>query len=256
MVRLFFFIKVFFFLIINNCYSAPNFIAHAAGGINGHTYTDSVVAFKNSILLGFKYIELDLQLTADNKLFALHEWEDLIKLEKSNLVISRINKVRELHKNNQLKEKDLIEINKYLTYPIILEKDIMYFLKNYPDIYIVTDKIQNYKKLENFFYGYTHRVYIEINNKLNYVISLFYNIENRMLFIKNLNFKNQFFLGLFKVRNVVTSYDYLSKKNFLQKLENIKKKQLRIFIFTINDRENFLKIKNIADFIYTDFLKP
>ena len=86
-------------------------------------------------MLGFKYIELDLQLTADNKLFALHEWEDLIKLEKSNLVISRINKVRELHKNNQLKEKDLIEINKYLTYPIILEKDIMYFLKNYPDIY-------------------------------------------------------------------------------------------------------------------------
>ena len=42
------------------------FIAHAAGGINFDTYTNSVEALEKSIDNGYRLIEIDLMETSDN----------------------------------------------------------------------------------------------------------------------------------------------------------------------------------------------
>ena len=52
-----------------------NFIAHAGGGINGLTYTNSVNAIEQSILNNFKLIELDLLITEDKMIIASHDWK-------------------------------------------------------------------------------------------------------------------------------------------------------------------------------------
>lgn len=55
-------------------YCPGELIAHAAGSIDGHTYTNSLEALEKSIADGFKYIELDLSVTSDGKVVAVHDW--------------------------------------------------------------------------------------------------------------------------------------------------------------------------------------
>lgn len=50
-------------------------IAHAGGGISGHTYTNSFQAMDHNYELGFRYFEIDFSWTTDNQLVCLHDWE-------------------------------------------------------------------------------------------------------------------------------------------------------------------------------------
>ncbi|MBB6672022.1 phosphatidylinositol-specific phospholipase C/glycerophosphodiester phosphodiesterase family protein [Cohnella nanjingensis] len=50
------------------------FIAHALGGIDGFSYTNSYEAFMNSYLMGYRLFEADLILTSDGELAARHDW--------------------------------------------------------------------------------------------------------------------------------------------------------------------------------------
>ncbi|MEM6783472.1 MAG: glycerophosphodiester phosphodiesterase family protein [Bacteroidota bacterium] len=52
-------------------------VAHAGGGLDGQTYTNSMEALDQSIARGFVYIELDLLFTTDGYLVCLHDWNDL-----------------------------------------------------------------------------------------------------------------------------------------------------------------------------------
>lgn len=52
------------------------YIAHGGGEIEGHQKTNSKEAILNSILHDIQYIEVDLGMTSDGFLVALHDWED------------------------------------------------------------------------------------------------------------------------------------------------------------------------------------
>ena len=54
-----------------NIHDKEFFIAHAAGGIENYTYTNSKEALLNAIENGYKYIELDLYLTTDSQVVCL-----------------------------------------------------------------------------------------------------------------------------------------------------------------------------------------
>jgi glycerophosphoryl diester phosphodiesterase len=57
----------------------PNFrplrVAHAGGGINGETYTNSLEALDHNIKKGFSYFELDFSFTKDRRLVCIHDWQ-------------------------------------------------------------------------------------------------------------------------------------------------------------------------------------
>ena len=57
----------------------PNFrplrIAHAGGGINGKTYTNSLEALDYNLTKGFSYFELDFSFTKDRQLVCIHDWK-------------------------------------------------------------------------------------------------------------------------------------------------------------------------------------
>ncbi len=51
-------------------------IAHAGGSIGNHVYTNSREAVLQSVRNGYKYIELDFQLTSDSQLVCMHSAND------------------------------------------------------------------------------------------------------------------------------------------------------------------------------------
>lgn len=51
-------------------------MAHAFGGMNGKTYHNTMPAFKNGIKNGYKYFEVDLSYTTDQRLVLCHGWTE------------------------------------------------------------------------------------------------------------------------------------------------------------------------------------
>lgn len=51
------------------------FIAHAGGGINGQKYLNSLEALNQNYSQGLRLFELDLKLTSDGFIVAVHDWE-------------------------------------------------------------------------------------------------------------------------------------------------------------------------------------
>ncbi len=78
--------RVLFLLIVGLLLSAcggkqalewmPELIAHAGGEIDGYVYTNSREALEKASAEGYRYIELDLQYTADSVLVAAYSWAD------------------------------------------------------------------------------------------------------------------------------------------------------------------------------------
>ncbi len=54
---------------------ASRFVAHAGGSVDGKTYTNSLQALDRNYALGHRVFELDFDLTSDQKLVAIHGWE-------------------------------------------------------------------------------------------------------------------------------------------------------------------------------------
>jgi len=57
----------------------PRRVAHAGGGINGKTYTNSLEALDHNIKNGFSYFELDFSFTKDRRLVCIHDWQPNFK---------------------------------------------------------------------------------------------------------------------------------------------------------------------------------
>ena len=53
----------------------PYVIAHAMGGIDGSTYTNSLEAFQQNYAKGHRLFEIDLHFTSDGKLVLWHSWD-------------------------------------------------------------------------------------------------------------------------------------------------------------------------------------
>lgn len=51
-------------------------VAHAGGGVDGMTYTNSYQALDSSFKRGFRYFEIDLDFTADKQLVCIHDWDE------------------------------------------------------------------------------------------------------------------------------------------------------------------------------------
>lgn len=112
----------------------PILIAHAGGGIDGHTYTNSLEALELAIKNGFKYIELDLIETLDGHIVAAHDWNMFHKMTGGSggepLTLHEF-KQRKIH--GKYTPLTYAEINDYFT--------------RYNHLVLVTDKISNYELL-------------------------------------------------------------------------------------------------------------
>ena len=221
-------------------------IAHAGGGIDGQTYTDSREAVEASISKGFKFIELDLLLTTDNALVAGHDWKELNRLlglsgeEPRNLA--------------EVKERRIL--NKYTPLDAQGINDI--FLKH-PDVYLVTDKLDDFEQLTAQLTIPRNRLLVEVFSYTDYVKALLRGINYPMLcFWKKekfdrLRYKLLFALG--RIRMITIPAKIIPEAE--KELSALLKSGVKIFAFSSDDVPFMQKyINKCVTGFYTDTISP
>lgn len=109
-----------------------HFIAHG-GGINQYLYTNSKEAVENALSKGFRFIELDLQKTNDSHLLAAHDWKHFGRLTGQSGIPANLDDALKLKINGGQSP--------------LSGKKIHELLRQYPDWYLVTDKITDFDLL-------------------------------------------------------------------------------------------------------------
>lgn len=225
-------------------------IAHAGGGIDNNTYTNSYEALNYNYKKGFKYFEIDFSFTKDFKLVCLHDWEkDFTSAFGKN--ISRPTTLEEFEKLN----------DKYQYTKCTLD-GLNLWLEKHPNSFIITDvKDDNIRAL--------NIIKETMKNKINRFIPQIYDPDNFNK-IKELGFE-QIIWTLYRYNGsnedvidsikefyanvAITMPTYrLDKKLIL----DLKRLNVNTYTHTINDINTFneFQSKFNIDNVYTDFLTP
>lgn len=120
----------------NGCHDeADAYIAHS-GGIAPYTYTNCREAVLASLAQGFRFIEIDLQETADGHLIGAHSWQDLL---------TRTHAPGNPGSPLPLQYAKALKIDGQ--YSVLDGADIAAIMREYPDMILVTDKIEKFPLL-------------------------------------------------------------------------------------------------------------
>ncbi|MEZ9209294.1 glycerophosphodiester phosphodiesterase family protein [Vibrio splendidus] len=219
-------------------------IAHAGGGINGLKYTNSLEAMEKSIEHGFKMIELDLLISSDGRIVAVHDWKSFHEMTNSNNTGSISYKEFE----------SKIIYDKYQTLSISTAIDIL----DGNDVVLVTDKIKNLSLLSKYIIDKDKSI-IEVfsTDKYNEAIELGFN--NVAL---NIDLNTPFILewiDLNKVKAVTYRGDNLgSLGSEYKKAIELSNMGVSSMIYSTNDLDlDGIKASGIGNFaLYVDFVLP
>ncbi len=229
----------------------PLRIAHAAGGIDGRTYTNSYEALDTNLEKGFEYFEIDFSFTSDGELVCLHDWDGTFQRTFGYKTEDKVT----------LKEfENLVESKSRYTNCTL--NGLALWMLNNPSSYIVTDvKEDNLKAL---------RIISEVLPSANKrVIPQIYQPENFNT-VKNLGFEQVIWTLYRSAAKVDEVIDWVLKfegsvavtmpeqraKTVLPKL--LSKINVPTYVHTINSLEkeaDYLTTYGISE-IYTDFLIP
>lgn len=219
------------------------FIAHAGGGIDDLKYTNSLEAVNKSIKDNFKLIELDIRETLDNVFVGVHEWKEFKKITNT-----KKKDENELNNEalllNEFKKKKIYK--KYTPLDIISINDI--FRKN-NELILLTDKTNNFSKLNSDLNFDKKRVMVEVFGKKNYFKSISEGIFNP---IYSFNHKDYNFVIKHKIKIISAhSQDIINNSQIYKKLvEN----NVMVFMYSSNESDfinNNLDI--LFTHVYTDF---
>lgn len=229
----------------------PQIIAHAAGGINGDIYTNSLEALTNSIEKGYKYIEFDLLFTADSVLVATHSWEEYNALCEqpqrgdSAPTLSTFLSQRIMGKYTPLTAR---QINS------IFESDSTLFL--------VTDKTSDPDIIEKYFSNIKERTIVEAFSYEDYIElnRLGYHRVLYSCLAKDISegiIKHMILHPLFKGEKIEWMSLHTSAfDHYLFKMIDIFS-YYKAALFTVNDKESVpQKHRKNIEYIYTDNIIP
>lgn len=146
--------------------SAVDLIAHAGGEIDGLTYTNSLEALESSLEGGFRFIELDLRRTLDNRYFAAH------RVKEFNAMTGYAENFEIPPTASDVRGR-MID-GKYT--PILLE-DLAPLFEKHPERVLVTDKANRYRKLLDEF-PLPDQLLVEVRNVDQYVAAKLAGVPN------------------------------------------------------------------------------
>lgn len=146
--------------------SALDLIAHAGGEIDGFTYTNSREALAASLEGGFRFIELDLRRTLDNRYFAAH------RVKEFNAMTGYPENFEIPPTSSDVRERT---IDGKFT-PILLE-DLVPVFEKHPERVLVTDKANRYRKLLDEF-PLPDQLLVEVRNVDQYVAAKLAGVPN------------------------------------------------------------------------------
>lgn len=251
----------FFFYKISNkdlWYKDTTFIGHALYGIDNNDYTNSYEALEEGYQKGIRVMEADFLLTTDNKVILLHTWEEDSTFQKRSTY--------EQFMNTKIK-------NQYS--PLDLET-LLEIMKKYKDLYIIIDtkegKEDDDYQMANIYSQIVERCKKYDPKLLDRFIVQIYDFQDYKMIKKIYNFSSYifttykmgklsfqmitYFCLLNNIETIAVPIEYI--KNDIMKEEDItfiKKKNIKIYIYTINDLNTFQELQELGvDGVYTDYL--
>lgn len=238
-------------------------VLHGLGWIEGHFVTNSLEAFQYNYNRGFRVFEVDLNMTSDNVLVARHDWtrihyrwlgQDVPPGTTSGVPLT-LDKVMSLKIHGK--------------YHPISWKQLLDLMRNYPDIYFVTDTKETDERSIRKTFSYLvnetkkvdpillDRIIPQIYNPamLTYINSYhhFNNIIYTLYLHKN-NFPNPSELAEFCVRNHVTAVTAPSFRLTKEMRETLHENNIILYTHTIDKSEIAAGFKEKGIGIYTDYL--
>ena len=244
-------------------YDTGNRVLHALGRIDDYTYTNSREALENGYQSGNRLFECDLITTSDGQIAACHDWEYWNSTLNQNSSVEGGEEV-----TPSLEE--FMNCKIYGKYTPLSGDDIVLFLKEHPDVYIVTDTkytepeeikeefgalVDTAKRndceetLDRFivqiYHGYMYGVVNEIYPFPNYIFTLYqesyYGEEDRMREYAE-------FCMLYDI-DVIT----MGVTSYRDELSDICDRYgLHIFVHTLNDEDEIRTFQERGIGVYTD----
>lgn len=234
-------------------------IAHALGGIEGNTYTNSKEALEKSYKRGLRVMEADFSMTSDNKLVLFHSFSagDLSNLSMPTTWAKK-----------PPTEKEFLDkkiLNKYTTMNF---EQLANYMKTHKDMYLVVDlKINEIKEVEK-----AYKEIVKISKKvdqsiLNRIIPQIYYEQMYKPVMNIYDFKSMIYttyrLEELEVNKVVDfSYEHgikivaADKFNYSNELTTkLVDRGISLYMFTYNEEDQVNSLRNsyVGGF-YTDFL--
>lgn len=225
-------------------------VAHAGGGFEGLTYTNSFEALDYNMGKGFTYFEIDFEFTRDNELVCMHDWTGSFSKAFSfwQEEIPTLEEFENLVKNN----------SKYHICTIYTLKS---WLEQNPHTYIITDvKQDNLKALDiisGMISNYETRIIPQIYYPLNFNVVKEMGYENIIWTLYKYPSSDEEIL--FWAKNFTGSFAITMGhgRPSPELLKNLSDLRVPTYIHTINSLELYDAYKSQgASEIYTDFLHP
>lgn len=226
-------------------------VAHAGGGINSDTYTNSYEALNHGVESGFTYFEIDFSYTKDNQLVCLHDWEKAFYKNYGYIPSERL-----IFKEFLILSKTA---GKYTNCTL---QGLSKWMISHPNSVLITDvKGNNISALKNIFSvipNAAQRVIPQIYNPKNFSIVKNIGFDSVIWTLYRYNGSNQsviYWLSRFDGKVAVTMPKYRAQKGLGHEL---KKHNITSYVHTINsetEMELYKSNYNITE-IYTDFILP
>ena len=221
------------------------FIAHAGGGLLGQKYLNVLEALNENYSKGLRLFELDLKLTSDGFIVAVHDWKKWQKISSYQGVIPP---TLENFRNHKI-------LDKYT--PLDYKKINNWFDQN-EDTILITDKIQNLNAIKDQIDIDKSRIFVESFSTK----SLIEFRKNGYEVIPNIDF----------LREIKDPVDFLIKNdikfisvphqikevlqyNFLNYIKNLFRKDLekqlinggfKFYVYGLNEEKNRITEKDIV----------
>ena len=225
--------------------------AHAGGEIDGYVYTNSREALEKASAEGYRYIELDLQYTADSVLVAAHSWKDF------NVATGFAHKGDTAPTFADFKGRRLQGC-----YTPLSAAEINAFFEGDTTLVLVTDKISNPAVLAANFPSLKSRMVVEAFSYADYVTLLEQGYK-RVLYsclatdLGEALMKHLVLHTFFKGRKIEWITMYIGEVpnplfRFIDAFSSF-----NMALFTINDYSEIpAKLRAKTRMVYTDRLKP
>lgn len=243
-------------------FKAHRMVAHAMGGIEGLTYTNSYDAFVANYEKGFRVFEVDLLLSSDGKLVARHEWGEGFTQqlgEQDKLAADRQGAVLTHAEFKAAKIQDIYEPLDWI--------DVLELMEQYPDAYIVTDTKQSTsEEIQRIFKQIVdeaksknpellERIVPQIYNRAMWEpVERIYPFDSVIFTLYQTHETDEEVVAFAEEKELaaITMSDTRANAGLIQELNRI---GVSSYIHTINDPETIAKFKKMGAYgFYTDFL--
>ncbi len=243
-------------------------VAHALGGIDGNTYTNSKEALLENYSLGHRVFEADFSWTTDGILVARHDWrlllydqlqqarpkgwEDADKLIEVPISLNQHSDLKIHNEYDSLSFSELVEL-----------------LVEYEDIYLVTDtkgtEVEEVQKAFNQIVEIANQIETDVlkriipqvyNQEMYYTINDIYQFDD-YIYTLYMSPDNDREVVEFS-RNANITAVTVSKNRVSENLVNdLSRYNIPVFVHTINGVEDEMQLKHLGVHgVYTDFLAP